>query len=72
MPGVDHGIAAHLGARNVRRRQLSGGTLMVWLLVCEASISVPAAMRPITGTATGRSPSSALPLLVRNLPDCLR
>src|SRR6185312_1455852 len=38
---------------------MSGGTLMVWLRVCNASIGVPAAMRPITGTATGRSPSSA-------------
>ena len=37
---------------------MSGGTLMVWLRVCSASIGVPAAIRPITGTATGRSPSS--------------
>ena len=27
---------------------------MVWLRVCNASIGVPAAIRPITGTATGR------------------
>ena len=32
---------------------MSGGTLMVWLRVCNASIGVPAAIRPITGTATG-------------------
>src|SRR3954470_15303913 len=38
---------------------MSGGTLMVWLLVCNASIGVPAAIRPITGTATGRLPSSS-------------
>ena len=38
---------------------MSGGTLMVWLRVCSASIGVPAAMRPITGTATGRLPSSS-------------
>src|SRR5664279_932735 len=48
---------------------MSGGTLMVWLRVCSASIGVPAAMRPITGTATGRSPPSSPPeLLVRSLP----
>src|SRR3954452_18642700 len=35
---------------------------MVWLRVCSASIGVPAAMRPITGTATGRLPSSSAPL----------
>src|SRR5688500_10604778 len=46
---------------------MSGGTLMVWLRVCSASIGVPAAMRPITGTATGRLPSSSEPLL-RSLP----
>src|ERR1700733_7671050 len=40
---------------------MSGGTLMVWLRVCSASIGVPAAMRPITGTATGRLPSSSEP-----------
>src|SRR3954471_6378102 len=34
---------------------------MVWLRVCSASIGVPAAMRPITGTATGRLPSSSEP-----------
>ena len=33
--------------------------LMVWLRVWIASIGVPAAMRPITGTATGRPPSSS-------------
>src|SRR6266576_4204737 len=46
---------------------MSGGTLMVWLLVCNASIGVPAAIRPITGTATGRLPSSSAigPLLLR-------
>src|SRR5256714_2285147 len=38
---------------------MSGGTLMVWLRVCSASIGVPAAIRPITGTATGRLPSSS-------------
>ena len=38
---------------------MSGGTLMVWLRVCNASIGVPAAIRPITGTATGRLPSSS-------------
>ena len=32
---------------------------MTWLLVWIASIGVPAAMRPITGTATGRPPSSS-------------
>jgi len=32
---------------------MSGGTLMVWLLVCKASIGVPAAIAAITGTATG-------------------
>ena len=32
---------------------------MVWLRVWIASIGVPAAMRPITGTATGRPPSSS-------------
>ena len=48
---------------------MSGGTLMVWLRVCKASIGVPAAIRPITGTATGRSPSSADGLeVVRTLP----
>ena len=35
---------------------MSGGTLMVWLRVCSASIGVPAAIRPINGTETGRSP----------------
>ena len=33
--------------------------LMVWLRVWIASIGVPAAMRPMTGTATGRPPSSS-------------
>ena len=33
--------------------------LMTWLLVWIASIGVPAAMRPMTGTATGRPPSSS-------------
>src|ERR1700678_1841342 len=50
---------------------MSGGTLMVWLRVCSASIGVPAAMRPMTGTATGRLPSSSEPpppLLLRTLP----
>ena len=51
---------------------MSGGTLMVWLRVCNASIGVPAAMRPITGTATGRLPSSSKPMLLlvllRTLP----
>src|ERR1700679_1624464 len=49
---------------------MSGGTLMVWLRVCSASIGVPAAMRPITGTATGRLPSSSEPPppLLRTLP----
>ena len=37
----------------------SGGMLMVWLRVWMASIGVPAAIRPITGTATGRPPSSS-------------
>ena len=32
----------------------SGGMLMTWLRVWIASIGVPAAMRPMTGTATGR------------------
>src|SRR5262249_42607113 len=49
---------------------MSGGTLMVWLRVCSASIGVPAAMRPITGTATGRSPlSSATGALPERLPS---
>src|SRR3984885_7699789 len=47
---------------------MSGGTLMVWLRVCNASIGVPAAMRPITGTATGRLPSSSEMLPLRTLP----
>src|ERR1019366_6867445 len=52
---------------------MSGGTLMVWLRVCNASIGVPAAMRPMTGTATGRLPSSSEPpplllLPLRTLP----
>src|SRR6266576_3721239 len=47
---------------------MSGGTLMVWLPVCSASIGVPAAIRPITGTATGRLPSSSEPEL-RTLPS---
>ena len=38
---------------------MSGGMLMVWLRVWIASIGVPAAMRPMTGTATGRPPSSS-------------
>src|SRR5216684_4861429 len=43
---------------------------MVWLRVCSASIGVPAAMRPITGTATGRLLSSSEPtLLLRTLPS---
>ena len=33
--------------------------LMTWVLVWIASIGVPAAMRPMTGTATGRPPSSS-------------
>ena len=33
--------------------------LMVWLRVWIASIGVPAAMRPMTGTATGRPLSSS-------------
>src|ERR1043166_6441874 len=33
--------------------------LMTWLLVWIASIGVPAAMRPITGTAIGGPPSSS-------------
>ena len=33
--------------------------LMTWLLVWIASIGVPAAMRPMTGTATGRPLSSS-------------
>src|SRR5580693_5111366 len=44
---------------------------MVWLRVCSASIGVPAAIRPMTGTATGRLPSSSaamLPLL-RTFPS---
>src|SRR5665213_1021516 len=44
---------------------------MVWLRVCNASIGVPAAIRPITGTNTGCSPSFSelvLPLL-RTLPS---
>src|SRR6267142_4417448 len=49
---------------------MSGGTLMVWLRVCNASIGVPAAMRPMTGTATGRLLSSSEPtLLLRTLPS---
>src|SRR6266852_9137166 len=50
---------------------MSGGTLMVWLRVCNASIGVPAAMRPMTGTATGRLPSSSEPMLelLRTLPS---
>src|ERR1700688_2177247 len=48
---------------------MSGGTLMVWLRVCNASIGVPAAMRPMTDTATGRLPSSSEPTLgLRTLP----
>ncbi len=43
----------------------SGGMLMTWLLVWIASIGVPAAMRPITGTATGRPPSSSEAVRVR-------
>ena len=35
---------------------MSGGMLMTWVLVWIASIGVPAAMRPMTGTATGRPP----------------
>ena len=38
---------------------MSGGMLITWLLVWIASIGVPAAMRPMTGTATGRAPSSS-------------
>ena len=38
---------------------MSGGMLMAWLLVWIASIGVPAAMRPMTGTATGRPLSSS-------------
>src|SRR5260370_315636 len=38
---------------------MSGGTLMVWVRVCSASIGGPAAIRPITGTGTGRLPSSS-------------
>src|SRR5689334_3251640 len=50
---------------------MSGGTLIVWLRVCSASIGVPAAIRPMTGTATGRSPSSALapPRTLPRLPS---
>src|ERR1700730_10793015 len=49
---------------------MSGGTLMVWLRVCNASIGVPAAIRPITGTATGRLPSSSEAALeARTLPS---
>src|ERR1700732_2244568 len=50
---------------------MSGGTLMVWLRVCNASIGVPAAIRPMTGTATGRLPSSSEPMLppLRTLPS---
>src|SRR6266566_9058435 len=49
---------------------ISGGTLMVWLRVCNASIGVPAAIRPITGTATGWLPSSSKPALeLRILPS---
>src|SRR4051812_2586908 len=50
---------------------MSGGTLMVWLRVCSASIGVPAAIRPITGTETGRLESSSEPPLLplgRTLP----
>ena len=39
--------------------------LMVWLRVWIASIGVPAAMRPITGTATGLPPSSSEPARTR-------
>src|SRR5256886_10775725 len=45
---------------------MSGGTLMVWLRVCNASIGVPAAIRPMTGTETGRLLSSSAP--PRTLP----
>src|SRR5947209_15832362 len=49
---------------------MSGGTLMVWLRVCSASIGVPAAIRPRTGTATGRLPSSsAAGVLTVRLPS---
>ncbi|MDB5517417.1 MAG: hypothetical protein JWQ17_4175, partial [Tardiphaga sp.] len=38
--------------------------------VCSASIGVPAAMRPMTGTATGRLPSSSdATLEARTLPS---
>src|ERR1700691_2694747 len=47
---------------------MSGGTLMVWLRVCNASIGVPAAMRPMTGTATRRLPSSSEPRRPLPLP----
>ncbi len=41
---------------------MSGGMLMVWVRLWIASIGVPAAIRPISGMATGRpalSPSSS-------------
>ena len=38
---------------------MSGGMLMTWLLLWIASIGVPAAIRPITGMATGRPLSSS-------------
>ncbi|MCY1559972.1 hypothetical protein D9M68_970590 [compost metagenome] len=34
---------------------ISGGTMMVWEWVWIASIGVPAAMRPMTGTEIGRT-----------------
>ena len=40
-------------------RSMSGGMLMTWLRVWIASIGVPAAMRPMTGTAIGRPLSSS-------------
>ena len=58
--GLDHRIAAHLEGEMLARREQIGRHVddagcVFWI----ASIGVPAAMRPITGTATGRPPSSS-------------
>ena len=64
--GLDHRVAAHFEREMLARgAEKSGGMLMVWLRVWIASIGVPAAMRPITGTATGRPPSSSEPVRTR-------
>ncbi len=51
--GVDHRVAAHFQREMFARGQDVGGTPMVWVWVWIASIGVPAAMRPMTGTMTG-------------------